>query len=144
MLNCPYCKSGIPLPDNEQPQAGTHAFTIVYDCGTEYDFGFGEAEGILSHKCTDGKKVSMEESIKLMVANRAKREFEKLTFNDSKKHYANNLFNILSLLVETLNNSGHDISASDLMVLTIEKSDEWIDPEILRDLIKKLHKEELV
>lgn len=53
---CPICGS---LSLNEQPQASLHAYTTVYECGTEITKAFNsDDEGIFDKKC---KKLSIEE-----------------------------------------------------------------------------------
>jgi len=38
--NCPGCNSK-PLPDDDQPYPGTHAFSIKYGCGAQIVFVIG-------------------------------------------------------------------------------------------------------
>jgi len=47
---CPICGSGIA----NRPESGTHAFTIVYVCGTEIDYPIGQ-DGALYGKTCDGR-----------------------------------------------------------------------------------------
>jgi hypothetical protein len=45
---CPICTSKI----ESRPQAGTHAFTIIYECGTEIDYPIGHDGASYGATCT--------------------------------------------------------------------------------------------
>ena len=65
-MKCPICKLDNELPLEEQPQPGTHAYTIVFQCGTEIDFPISETnldnDGSPSKRCDDLKeKISVED-----------------------------------------------------------------------------------
>lgn len=50
---CPICGQ-LPIPEELQPEAGTHAFTIIYKCSTEIDFPIGYDGAVFGATC-DGK-----------------------------------------------------------------------------------------
>jgi len=41
--NCPMCQS-LALPVEDQPQPGTHAYSIIYKCGSKVDSGYQSDE----------------------------------------------------------------------------------------------------
>lgn len=42
--NCPFCKSK-RLEEEKQPYPGTHAFSILYECGTETIHTISDSSG---------------------------------------------------------------------------------------------------
>jgi len=49
---CPICGNE-RLPDDEQPEHGTHAFTEKFVCGTTIDYPLGYPECHINQKCED-------------------------------------------------------------------------------------------
>lgn len=47
-LLCPICSSKI----SDKPEPGTHAFTFVYECGTEIDYPMGCDGAMYGATCT--------------------------------------------------------------------------------------------
>ena len=52
---CPICNADM-LDDMYWPQAGTHAFTIPYECGTEIDYPIGYDGASYGVKCDGSLK----------------------------------------------------------------------------------------
>jgi len=49
---CPICNTGERLPNNKQPESSLHAFTILYDCGSEIIYPLGTDEIMIEIDCT--------------------------------------------------------------------------------------------
>ena len=69
---CPICNS-LPVPEVEQPQAGTHVFTRVFSCSTEIDFPIGYDGAEYGVTCTgEVKRFEMPDISKMSDAQRQK------------------------------------------------------------------------
>jgi hypothetical protein len=150
MINCPICHNGVILPDDEQPQSGTHMYTVVYDCGTEIDCSYGDTKEEISYKCTDSKKITMEESLQSMLIDRKKREFSELTFKiqDFPQTYISMLHEYTGYMLQAMNKSteydkkeNRIISAPELMAAVMKGCRGSANPMVVQELIKKLHEE---
>ena len=63
---CPICNS-LQKSQDEQPQMGTHVFTIVFECGTEIDFPIGYDGAEYGVTCTgEVKRFDMEDMLNRM------------------------------------------------------------------------------
>ena len=151
MINCPICDTGIMLPDEEQPQAGTHAYTVVYDCGTEVDYTYGDIDyEEVSHKCTDGKKISMDDRLEEMMSNKKKKDFSSLTFKIQSfpqthiammHEYTGYMLKAMEES-ETFNDRGYNtITAPELMVAVMKGCRGSANPMVVQELIKQLHRD---
>ena len=69
MINCPICEASA-LPDEQQPQAGLHAFSTKFECGTQIVQAFSSFEYDFEKRCDNlSNKSSME---KLMYPDELK------------------------------------------------------------------------
>ena len=150
---CPVCNEGTILPDDQQPQPGTHAYTIVFDCGTEIDYAYGDdnPEDVEpSHKCTDGKKQSMKEMLDEMFKNSQKRKFDEMTFqiHDCPQTEIAMYHEMLGYMVKAMDESTQlddrrgtrIIKAPELMKAVMHGGRGHFNPSLVVDLIKNLHK----
>lgn len=49
---CPFC-GGNPLPEEQQPYTGLHAYTIKYHCGAEIVYVIGRPDHDIVKCCLD-------------------------------------------------------------------------------------------
>jgi len=149
MNKCPICNEGELLPDDKQPQAGLHGYTVVYTCGTEKDGAIGSNDMEVSHKCTDGKKQSMKAMIDEMMVNRTKREFADLTFkiHDCPQTDIAMIHEYTGYMLKAMNKSetydsreNRIIKAPELMVAVMKGCRGSANPMVVQELIKNLHK----
>ena len=151
MINCPICDTGIVLPDEEQPQSGTHAYTVVYDCGTEVDYAYSDVDyEEITHKCSDGKKISLDARLEEMIVNKKKKEFSELTFRiqDCPQTHISMLHEYTGYMLQAMNeienfdSKGYRvITAPELMVAVMKGCRGSANPMVVQELIKHLHKD---
>ena len=150
MSKCPICNEGELLPDDDQPQAGLHGYTLVYTCGTEKDGAIGSNDMEVSHKCTDGKKQSMKEMLDEMMVSRDKREFSNLTFriHDCPQTHIAMMHEMTGYMLKAMNESttydNRDyriITAPELMTAVMRGTRGSSNPMVVQELIKQLHKD---
>ncbi len=146
---CPICESGSLLPDEKQPQSGTHAYTLIYSCGTEIDYAYSDnknSDGSVSHKCTNGKKKTLDETMDLLMKKRMKNKWESLTFKVSegigiyKRARIYSCFDRVLRRVDDCNQVKQEIKAPELLALMMEISDGNFTKE---DAIKIIEEEAL-
>lgn len=65
---CPICDS---LESEDQPQAGTHGYTIVYECGTRIDKAIGYPEySEFAQKCDEPLKSTNKEILEKILSSK--------------------------------------------------------------------------
>ena len=150
-MNCPICNKP-PLPENQQPQLGTHAYTTIYECGTEIDRAFGseEDEWDYSQKCNEPHKLNGSELIDAMMEKKKKKDFSALTFKIQSfpqthiammHEYTGYMLKAMEES-ETYNDRGYNtITAPELMVAVMKSCRGSANPMVVQELIKQLHKD---
>ena len=150
-MNCPICNKP-PLPDEEQPQSGTHGYTTVYDCGTKIDRAFDaeEDDWDYSQKCNEAHKLRGVELIDEMMEKKKKKDFSSLTFRiqDFPQTYIAMLHEYTGYMLKameeskTYDNRGYNtITAPELMVAVMKGCKGSANPMVVQELIKQLHKD---
>jgi len=139
---CPICNKGKALPNEKQPQPGTHAYTIVYDCGTKIDYAYGYDDyEEVTVKCTD-KKTNSNEKPKPQEKNNKLSSiiFEhKGLFPESDIHLVHKVLGFMVEAIEDAPKNKRDIQSlngSELMKEVMKKGKGSLNPNTVEKIIK--------
>jgi len=138
---CPICNKGRVLPDEKQPQPGTHAYTIVYDCGTKIDHAFSHDYKEISVKCTDEKINTIKAPTLQEKSDELSSIFfeHKGTFPESEIHL---VYNVLGFMVEAIeeasknNKEVRTLNGTEIMREVMKKGRGSLNPNTVKKIIK--------
>jgi len=149
-MKCPVCNKDTQLPDDDQPQSGTHAYTIKFSCGTELDCAYDADidEYSFGQKCNEERKLSGSELIDEMIKTKKKREWEAINFEGPgfPQSDIHRFYEIFGYMVKALDDApigkrgAPIINAPDLLKSVLRQGKGHLNPNEIIKLIQKLDK----